>query len=260
MSSVCANRADLSTGFLLRGREIPGLPRVARPDETNGMTETKWARVTHWTGIGGVGLFVAACVIGGWRLPGYSHVANHISEAYATGTPLGVELRFLGFIPAGILFAVFAWGARRIAPKSAVATAGFLILGFFYGLGTSVCGLFPCDLGCGRLGGRPSVSQLIHDITGLATYLTVPAGLILLGVAARGWPGGQRVARAGLVGGTVAVVGALLFLGDVRGSFAGLFQRIVESAVLLWIVIGAHYFADGARRGPEPTGLACDRR
>lgn len=214
------------------------------------MTETKWARVTHWAGIGGAGLFVAACVIGGWLLPGYSHVTNYISEAYARGTPHGVELRFFGFIPAGGLLAIFAWGAWRRAPKSALASLGFLSLGLCYGLGTAVCGFFPCDLGCGRLGGRPSVSQLIHDLTGLATYLTVPAGLILLGIAARGWPGGRRVARAGLVGGTVAVAGALLFLGDARGPFAGLFQRVVESAVLLWVVLAAHYFrrlADGVR-------------
>lgn len=196
----------------------------------------------YWAGICGGGLFVAACVLGAQPFGGYSHVSNYISETYAVGTPHGKLLRFLGYIPAGLLLAAFARGARSLVPPSMGARAGFLCLGLFYGLGTVVCSLFPCDPGCGRLSsGNTSASQLIHNLAGLLTYLTVPLALIVLGLAARKWPGGKNVAAAGLVCGAVAVAGATLFLGNPASPVAGLVQRVTESAVLGWIVICARY-------------------
>jgi Protein of unknown function (DUF998) len=197
---------------------------------------------TFWTGITGVSLFILTCVLGGWQFDDYSHIAQYISETYATGTPHGPLLRFLGFIPSGLLLALFAWGAHRLLPPSGAARAGFLGLGLCYGLGTVVCSLFPCDPGCGRLSpSNASPSQLIHNLAGLLTYLTVPLALIALGVAARKWPGGRFVSLAGIVCGVTAVVGALLFLGDPTSTVAGLIQRLTESAILAWIVICAAY-------------------
>ena len=65
---------------------------------------------TCWAGISGVGLFVVTCVLGGWQFEEYSHISQYISETYAMGTPHGKLLRFLGFIPSGLLLATFAWG------------------------------------------------------------------------------------------------------------------------------------------------------
>ena len=197
---------------------------------------------TFWAGIFGVVLFVVTCALGGWHIEGYRHVAQYISETYAAGTPHGRWLCFLGFIPAGLLLTAFAWQARRLVPATLPASAGFIALGLFYGLGTVVCSLFPCDPGCGRLSSdNASASQLIHNLAGLLTYLTVPATLITLGVTARKWPGGKTVARAGLICGVVAAIGAVLFLGNPQSPVAGLVQRITEAAILTWIVICAFY-------------------
>jgi hypothetical protein len=208
---------------------------------------------TFWAGIIGVGLFVVTTAVGGWQFADYSHVSQYISETYAAGTPYGRWLRFVGFIPAGLLLAVFAWGAMQLVPRSSATRVGFWCLGLCYGLGTVVCSIFPCDAGCGRLSGDASFSQLMHNLSGLITYLTVPFALIILGVAARKWPGGKFVAAAGVACGLVAVVGAMLFLGDPVSRVAGLIQRIVESAVLGWIVICALYLR-GRRAGNQPAG------
>lgn len=196
--------------------------------------------LTCWAGISGVALFVITCVLAGRQVEGYSHVSQYISESYARGTPHGEMLRFAGFTPAGLLIAVFAWRARWLVPRSAVAQMGFLILGIFYGLGTVVCRVFPCDPGCGRLSsGNVSASPLIHPLAGLLTYLTVSFALLALAGPARQWPGGKRIAAAGFTCGAIALGGASLFLTHTNSPVAGLVQRITEAAVLAWIVICA---------------------
>lgn len=189
----------------------------------------------------GVAWFVATVVCAGWGWADYSHLANYISESQARGTPHGTALRYFGSLPAGLLLALFAWRTRALVPASAGARFALAVLAFGYGLGTAVCALFPCDYGCGRLGGSASAAQLIHNLAGLLTYLTVPPALIFLGATARGWPGGKVVSLGGLGGGLIALTGALVFLGDLQSPFAGLVQRLTEGAILAWFALCAWY-------------------
>jgi hypothetical protein len=202
-----------------------------------------------WAGWIGVALFVGTTILGGCQWSGYSHVANYISESLAAGTPHGAVLRWLGVVPAGVLFAAFAWGALRLVPPSPAARIGLHVLAVAYGLGTVVCAVFPCDFGCGRFSATVSVTQVIHNLAGLVTYLTVPAAILVLGVAARHWPDGRRVAAAGLGCGAVAAVGALLFLANYESPVAGLLQRLTEGAILVWIAFAAAWL----HRLPAPS-------
>jgi len=204
------------------------------------------------SGILGVLLFIAATIIGGLQSPEYSHVRQYISETYATGTPWGEALRYYGFIPSGFLIALFALFAMRSLPGSRQATIGFLGLGLFYGSGTVVCSVFICDAGCGRDLTSVSESQLIHNAMGLLTYVTVPPCLLLLGVAARGWPNGHGVSRAGSILGGIALMFVGLFLFAPGSPYAGLVQRVIEGAVLAWILVCAfHLRPTGRRRSAE---------
>jgi hypothetical protein len=58
---------------------------------------------------------------------------------------------------------------------------GFYGIGIFYGLATIVVSIFPCDDGCNREMVCSGTSQLIHNFTGLLTYMLVPFFILLIG-------------------------------------------------------------------------------
>ena len=114
---------------------------------------------TAWFGISGVVLFVATTVVGAMLFPGYSHVSQLISESYAIDTAYSLQLRLLGFMPAGICIAVFAFTAIKVLPKNALTKTAFLGIGIFYGLATVVVSIFPCDKGCNK----ELITQAFHN-------------------------------------------------------------------------------------------------
>jgi len=69
-----------------------------------------------------------------------------------------------------------------------VTKIGFCGLGIFYGIATIIVGLFPCDKGCNKELIDPSVLQVIHNLTGLLTYIFVPISIILIGVGGYSHP------------------------------------------------------------------------
>ncbi|MBX9747520.1 MAG: hypothetical protein K2X34_11500, partial [Hyphomonadaceae bacterium] len=74
---------------------------------------------------------------------------------------------------------------------------------------------------------------------GLAGYLFAPLTLLLLALAARGWPNAGGVALAGFVAAPVALVAFLSMSPD--SPFVGVSQRVLEASVMGWIVIcGVH--------------------
>lgn len=197
--------------------------------------------IAFWSGILGVVFFVVATFLAGLQFSEYSHVSQYISESYATGTPFGVQLRYFGFIPSGILLLIFSIGAIKVLPKSTFTIIGLLGIGIFYGGGTIVCGFFPCDAGCNREWINPSQSQVIHNFSGSLTYLIVPVCLILAGIGARKWNGSKQVSYLGIAVGVVCVIFVGVLSSNPSSPYAGLFQRIIESSVLLWIVVCSFY-------------------
>lgn len=194
-----------------------------------------------WFGLLGVLFFISATILGGWQFPSYSHISQLISESYAIGTPYSIQLRYIGFLPSGIFMAAFAFYAARAVPKSTSAKLGFAGLGVFYGIATIIVSFFPCDKGCGNELVYPSLSQLIHNLTGLLTYLIVPLCLLMLGVAARKWANANYVSYTGIGCGLTAMLFVGILSSDLHGNFAGLYQRIIEGSILAWIVVCSVY-------------------
>ena len=192
-------------------------------------------------GFSGVVLFITATILGGLQLPGYSHVSQLISESYAIGTPYGVSLRYFGFIPSGLFITAFAFLTIKALPESKLTKASFLGIGIFYGIGTILVSLFPCDKGCDKELVNPSISQLIHNLTGMLTYLIVPVSLIILGIAAWKWNKGKYVSYFGIICGLTAVIFVAVLSSDLQSKFAGLYQRIIEGSILLYIFICSVY-------------------
>ena len=194
--------------------------------------------VTFWFGIISALLFIVASVLGGLQLENYSHLHQFISESYAIGTPYGIFIRLFGYIPCGILITLFALSAIRILQKSTISKVGLTLFGVFYGIGNIIVGIFPCDSGCNRELIDPTVSQIIHNISGALTYLIVPVSLILIGFGIKKW---QYIKIISIICGSVAIVFGFVLSENPNGNYIGLFQRLIEGSILFWLISFAFY-------------------
>lgn len=187
-------------------------------------------RAAALSGLLGAAWVVALTLIGGAAYPGYDHAGQFISELGARGAPHAALINRAGFLPAGLLTCAFAVLAWRSLPRSAAATLGCVGL-FLFAVGYVGAGFFPCDPGCRPT--EPSLSHLLHTGIGMPGYLLAPVTLLLLGLAARQWPGAGALRVLGLAGAPVALAG-LLGLSP-ESPFVGVAQRAIECSVLLWV-------------------------
>ena len=122
----------------------------------------------------GISLLIFTLIFGGLLIKNYDITNQFISESYAIDTKYGVFLRLLGYIPSGIIIALFCFLGEKYLDSKLVVKIGFYGIGIFYGLGTTVTGIFPCDSGCNKELLNLSSSQIIHNIAALLMYLFVP--------------------------------------------------------------------------------------
>jgi hypothetical protein len=173
------------------------------------------------------GVFVA-----GVYYPGYSHLSQAMSVLGATGTAYGWVVNLVVFTGAELWVLLFVALALRAAAKDGLAIAGLVLIGF-YAVLLVVAAYYPCDFEC-----RPreaSRSHLIHVSAGLMAYVTGLCGLFMvwLSVTRRGAGVLPRGAGPGLL-----ATGAVLLAGTVLvRDHAGLFQRLLESLIYLWLTL-----------------------
>lgn len=189
-------------------------------------------------GIAGVVLFLIAAISGALLIPGYSQVSQYLSESYAIDTKYGLYLRLLGYIPSGIFILFFCFLAVKHLPHSRAASIALKGIGLFYGGGTILTGIFPCDAGCNKEMLNPSIAQLIHSVSALFTYTATPFFVLLLGFAALKWKGkGNLIIACGFI----TLVFSILFFTQLNTAYGGLYQRILEGSVLISILLTALY-------------------
>lgn len=193
-------------------------------------------KLLFFIGILGVTFFGVASFLGGFQFDDYDPVSQYISETMAVGTPYGKTLRFFGYIPSGILLTIFAFVGFKKFPKSNLTKIGFWGLGIFYGIATIVVGIFPCDIGCNKELVDPSISQIIHNLTGLLTYIFVPISIIIIGVGLGKSKKYSGLSKIGITCGVICIVFIGLLFSDPLTSYAGLYQRIIEGIFILWII------------------------
>jgi hypothetical protein len=202
-------------------------------------------RMIFWTGIIGATLFSAASILGGFQFDDYNPLSQYISETYAIGTPYGQILRYFGHIPSGFFLTIFAFSALRKFPKSSLIKAGFWGIGIFYGIATIVVGIFPCDKGCNKELVDPSISQLIHNLTGLLTYIFVPISIVAIGLGLRQLKIQNGLSKIALLCGLNCIVFTCVLLPDPLTKYAGLYQRIIEGTFIIWIIACSVYIKNG---------------
>jgi len=198
-------------------------------------------KTTFWLGILGALLFITPSILGGFQFENYSHIHQFISESYAFGTPYGIYMRFLGFVPSGFLITLFTFSAYKQLPKGSLTKIGLIGFGIFYGIGNIIVGIFPCDAGCNKEFINPSISQIIHNLSGALTYLIVPICLILIGISSRKYNNSKYISIASITCGIIALVFSMLLSNNPAGDYIGLFQRVIESSILFWLINFAFY-------------------
>jgi len=203
-------------------------------------------KFTFIIGILGVSLFVIASTLGGILIENYSLTTQYISETYAIDTEYGIVLRAFGYVPSGILLTIFAFVGYKKFPESKLIKIGFWGLGIFYGIATIIVGIFPCDKGCNKGFIDPSISQIIHSLTGLLTYLFVPISIIIIGVGLRKSKGYHSLSKIGIICGLISIVFVGLLMSDPSTNYAGLFQRVIEGLFIIWIIACSIFIKKGS--------------
>lgn len=204
-------------------------------------------------GLLGVAVVVVGTLAAAAAFPGYDHARQYISELGARGAPHGAVVSYGMFLPAGLLLVAFAGLAIRALPRAWLTRAGMLGVAA-YACGYLVAVPFPCDPGCRPE--QPSLSQLIHSTAGGISYLLGAAGLVLLGIAARRWPGATHLCVFGIAGGVLSLA-ALTGLSP-GFPLAGVAQRLIEGSMLGWISLCALYLRrpHGLRAASSRAGSA----
>ena len=186
----------------------------------------------------GVSLLIFTLIFGGLLIKNYDITNQFISESYAIDTKYGFFLRLLGYIPSGIIIALFCFLGEKYLDSKLVVKIGFYGIGIFYGLGTTVTGIFPCDSGCNKELLNISLSQIIHNIAALLMYLFVPFFIILIGLAIRKtkiW-----FSIKSILLGLISSILVYLFGLNLLVEYAGLYQRAIEIIFALWTILCAY--------------------
>jgi hypothetical protein len=194
---------------------------------------------TFLIGIVGVSLFVVSSILGGFLIENYNELRQYISESYAIDTEYGKILRIFGYIPSGILITLFCFLGVRYFQPSKLLKIGFYGIGIFYGLATVVVGIFPCDSGCNKELIDPSSSQLIHNFVGLLTYLFVPVFMILIGLGLKKSSNNNTFSLQSIVFGAISILFVYILVSNSNSEYIGLYQRMIESVFVIWIVFCA---------------------
>lgn len=184
-------------------------------------------------------LLLIACIlyvigfyfIGSAIKPGYSQLANFVSEYNATGTAWARTLTFAGFLATAVLLSAFLLSARPLVQVSGISRLGFWLLwslpaSFLLGV------LAPCDAGCPIEG---STSQQLHNVFGILVYLGMGVSVALLSLAhgfnAFAW----RRTFMLLAGLAFPLVFVLMVQPDLS-PWRGFLQRVLDIAMALSLI------------------------
>ena len=195
-------------------------------------------KITFLIGITGVSLLFSTFILGGLLIENYDIFSQYISESYAIDTKYGIYLRFFGYVPAGVMITLFCFLGLNYFQPNTLLKIGFYGIGIFYGLGTIVTGIFPCDSGCNRELIDPSFSQIAHNFSALIMYLLTPLFIILIGLGLKKSTYMSFSIQC-LVLGIISSFFVFILGSDLSSEYIGIYQRTIEFLFVLWVVLCA---------------------
>ena len=189
-------------------------------------------------GFAGVSLLLFTFILGGLLIENYDITSQFISESYAVDTKYGLYLRLFGYIPSGIMISLFYFLGVKYLQPNILVKIGFYGIGIFYGLGTIITAIFPCDSGCNTEMINPSFAQIIHNLSALIMYLFVPFFIISIGLAIKKTR--HLFSIQSIILGLFSLILTYLFSSYLTSEFIGLFQRAIEAIFILWTILCAN--------------------
>ena len=185
----------------------------------------------------GISLLLFTLIFGGQLIENYDITNQFISESYAIDTKYGVFLRILGYIPSGIIIALFCFLGEKYLDTILFVKIGFYGIGIFYGLGTIITAIFPCDSGCNTEMLNPSFAQIIHNLSALIMYLFVPFFIISFGLAIKKTR--YLFSIQSIILGLFSLILIYLFSSNLTSEFKGLYQRAIEMLFIIWTILSS---------------------
>jgi hypothetical protein len=204
-------------------------------------------------GILGAAFFVIASLLAGLIAENYDPVAQLISESMSVDRPYSKEISYFGYIPSGILVMIFALAAPVNMPQSKQIRLSFYGIVLFYGFATITVGIFPCEAGCNKEMINPGISQVIHNLSGLVTYIGMPICLLLIGFGLKHANTRALLSRVSILLGISSAFFILVLFTSPLNPYAGLIQRIIEGIFVLWIVACSISIKNHENRKSDPT-------
>lgn len=163
--------------------------------------------------------------------PGYDPLSDYLSELGAAGAPYSALMSYGVFLTAGLLWTAATFAFWRAQPGLMTAIAALLLLG----TAVSYIGAAfnPCDTGCPMEG---SATQDRHNAFGIIGYFATPPALALAAAAffARGR---KALGILSLAACAAFITGFVLMASDPGGPLMGLWQRLADFSLFLWMAI-----------------------
>jgi hypothetical membrane protein len=200
------------------------------------------------SGIAGPILFTILVIVEGLLRPGYSQVAQVISELGQVGTPNAI-LQDANFVATGLLLIAFAVGLYRGIGRGRFVTLGIALFLVFPGVMVLVGTLFP-------------LPDPVHTPLSIAGFIVLIVAVFVVSFGLRKDDRWKRLASYSLGTGVVLVGLLLLIIATGQGVLApyfGLLQRLFIVPVFLWIeVLAIRLLALSSRptQGPQPQAAA----
>jgi hypothetical protein len=206
---------------------------------------------------------VVATALGGALRPGYSHLAEAVSELTAAGAPNKALLDplYALYDLLALLFGIGVFLAigglvRGRAARAGRLGAGLLILGGLFSLAFY---FFPQDPG----GPPVTLAGTVHLALAGVVALTSLLAILLIGLSVRNAPGLRGYGAFSLIAAAVALgAGSLtpLAISGALSAYLGLVERATIGTILLWTLVTAWRFLTvgaeipaGDEAPPEPA-------
>jgi len=198
------------------------------------------SRKSHITlslcGVAAPVVFGLLVIVAGTQYAGYRHMTQAISELGGVDAahPL---IQNANFFIAGVLIVAFTIGLHR-SLGSRLSALGASLVGAF-GLVMVAHAFLPCDSGCGFV----STVGSMHNVTGLAGFLSAIAGVFLMSRAFSvnpNWKSCRVYSVATAVAGLASLVLWIVLAKVERIQILnGVLQRVFAATVFMWIEVVA---------------------
>jgi hypothetical membrane protein len=192
-------------------------------------------RILALGGVTGPMLFSVVVLVCGALRPGYSHLQNFISELGVAGTPYAPLMNYAGFVPAGLMLAVFGVALVFSLPSNPLNRLAALLVTTF-GFGIAASGVISCDRGCPQ--GQGSLENVVHNTIAPVSFLCLIAAMAILGLRFRSSHDWRHLSLFSFLASAVALCLLVILAGSLDSRvLTGLWQRLLLAVLFTWCAI-----------------------